>query len=246
MGVTVQYLGWASFLFTDSHGNALLTDPFLVGDEVKKIPKSPFDAKDIVADLIVVSHPARDHFQQGPQILANSPKTRCLGDHSTLIYIESFGFKDRGELTTAGAVYEMGDFKITAYDARHVAFARLPDKSLITGEPLVYIIEVSNGPTFFFGGDTSVTYDMKLWADLHHPDYAIIGIGGVQFPGGRTLDEMNPVSGAKCAELMGVKHVIPMHYWKDDSVDLLKENIARLNLDCDVIPMQYGEVLHLT
>jgi len=245
MSVHVQYLGWASFLFTDSHGNTLLTDPFLVGDPKKKIPKSPIDPKDIVADLIVVSHPARDHFQQGPQILSNSPKTRCLGDHSTLIYLENYGYKDRGELTTAGAIYEMGDYKITAYDARHIAFARMPGGSLITGEPLVYIIEIKNGPTVFFGGDTSLTYDMKLWGELHHPDYAIIGIGGVQFPDGRSLEEMNPDSAAKCAELLGVKHVIPMHFWKEDAVDRLRVNVEMLLPDCDVICLNYGEEIDL-
>lgn len=245
MGISLKYLGWACFLFTDRHGNTLLTDPFLAGDPGKKIPKSPVAPEELAVDLVVVSHPARDHFQQGPQILANRPDTKCLGDHSTLIYLEQFGLKDRGELTTAGAVYEMGDFKITAYDARHIAFSRLKDGTLLTGEPLVYIIEVAGGPTVFFGGDTSVTWDMELWGRMHRPDYAIVGIGGVQFPDGRSLEEMNPDSAAQCVQLLGARHVIPMHYWKEDAPGRLERNLRRLGLNCEVLRLNSGEQIEL-
>ena len=95
-------------------------------------------------------------------------------------------------------------------DARHIAFKHLPDGSYMTGEPLCYIIRVKDGPTCFFGGDTSLTYDMKLWGELFRPDVAFLGIGGVDLQG-RSLDEMDPPAAAICAEMLGVKTVISVN-----------------------------------
>lgn len=240
MSIKLQYLGWASFLLTDSQGNTLLTDPFLAGDDFMHVPKSPVDVKDVTVDLIIASHASKDHIEQAPAVLANSEKTRCLGDHVTLIYLGKHGYKGRGELTTAGAIYEMGDFKITAYDARHISFAVFGDGTYLTGEPLVYIIECKNGPTFFFGGDTSITYDMKLWGEVHNIDYALVGIGGVLFPSGRSLDEMNPESAAIACDLLGAKYAIPMHYREREYVERFGKNLqARGN--CELIDLLPGQ-----
>ncbi|MGM9356093.1 hypothetical protein ACTAZP_11740 [Flavonifractor plautii] len=127
--------------------------------------------------------------------MANSDTTKLLGDHSTLCLAERAGYggtwDPRMELTTSGATYVQGDFTIHAVDARHIAFKHFPDGSYMTGEPLCYIIRVKDGPTCFFGGDTSLTYDMKLWGELFRPDVAFLGIGGVDLQG-RSLDEMDP------------------------------------------------------
>lgn len=245
MSTKLKYLGWASFLFTDSKGVTMVSDPFLAGDEELGIPKSPQDPAKLVVDLVLASHPARDHFEQGPQIIANSEKTRVLGDHSTLITVESAGILGRGELTTAGATFEIGDYKITAMDACHIALSHLPDGSYLTGEPLCYIIEIKDGPTVFFGGDTSITYDMKLWGEVFHPDYALIGIGGVELGNGRSLDEMNPDTAALCCKMLGVKHVIPMHYRQPEYLQRLIANLAAQGGACTCIDLKPGMELTL-
>ena len=245
MDTKLKYLGWASFLFTDRNGVTMVTDPFLAGDEELGIPKSPQDPAALTVDLVLASHPARDHFEQGPQIISNSEKTRVLGDHSTLITVERHGIQGRGELTTAGAAFEIGAFKITAMDARHIALSLLPDGTYLTGEPLCYIIEIKDGPTVFFGGDTAVTYDMKLWGELFHPDYAIIGIGGVALGGGRSLDEMNPDPAAVCCSMRDVKHVIPMHYRQPEYLERLKANLAAQGGQCTCIDLKAGQEMPL-
>ena len=245
MSIKLKYLGWASFLFTDSKGNTMLTDPFLVGDESKHIPKACIDACDVRADFMIVSHPARDHFQQGPDVVRANGDIKVLGDHSTLVYLQKNGLPGHCELTTAGAIYEFGDFKITAYDARHIAFIHFQDGTCVTGEPLVYVIEVKDGPTIFFGGDTSITYDMNLWGEIHNIDYAIVGIGGVGFPDGRSLEEMNPDSAAIACKMLRAKHAIPMHYWKADAPEKMRQSLAQRGHECDVIVMNYGDEITL-
>ena len=117
-----------------------------------------------------------------------------------------------------------GDFTIHAVDARHIAFKHFPDGSYMTGEPLCYIIRVKDGPTCFFGGDTSLTYDMKLWGELFRPDVAFLGIGGVDLQG-RSLDEMDPPAAAICAEML----LSLIHISLKAAVSLLSKAIVLLS-----------------
>ncbi|MCC8126259.1 MAG: MBL fold metallo-hydrolase [Clostridiales bacterium] len=246
MSLKVEYLGWAAFILTGPSGTRAVTDPYLLGSSQTKVPASPVKPEDVDVDLIIVSHCAGDHFGQALEILSNSDKSKLLGDHSTLCLAERAGYggtwDPRMELTTSGATYEQGDFIIHAVDARHIAFKHFPDGSYLTGEPLCYIIEVKDGPTCFFGGDTSVTYDMKLWGELFHPDIAFIGIGGVDL-GGRSLDEMNLAAAEICAVLLGVKKVIPMHYRTEEYLEKFRQHLAVRCPKCECIAMKAGEMV---
>lgn len=248
MALKVQYLGWASFLITGPSGKTILTDPFLTGDDVLGIPATPVDYSDLAVDLILTSHPANDHFAQAIEIMGHSETTKILGDHTTMIMAELAGFGDlngpRCELTTSGATYPFGEFKIKAVDARHIAFRHLEDGRFITGEPLCYFIKTEGYPTIFFGGDTSLTMDMKLWGELYQPEIAIIGIGGVDLDG-RSLDEMDPEDAAVCAKMLGVKKVIPMHYRGKEYLERFKTALKKCAPSCECISMAYGDEMEL-
>ena len=248
MSLQVDYLGWAAFILTGPTGTRLVTDPYLSGNPQTKVPPSPVKPEDVHVDLVVVSHCAGDHFGQTLEILANSDTTKLLGDHSTLCLAERAGYggtwDPRMELTTSGATYVQGDFTIHAVDARHIAFKHFPDGSYMTGEPLCYIIRVKDGPTCFFGGDTSLTYDMKLWGELFRPDVAFLGIGGVDLQG-RSLDEMDPPAAAICAEMLGVKTVIPMHYRTQEYLEQFQQYLAVRCPECRCLAVEAGESVTL-
>jgi L-ascorbate metabolism protein UlaG (beta-lactamase superfamily) len=72
------------------------------------------------------------------------------------------------------------------------------------GEPVGFMVTLENGFRFYFAGDTFVTGDMRLWADLFRPELAVLPIGG-HFT-------MDPRAAAVAVELLGVKHVLPTHY----------------------------------
>lgn len=114
----------------------------------------------------------------------------------------------------------------------------------MTGEPLCYIIRVKDGPTCFFGGDTSLTYDMKLWGELFRPDVAFLGIGGVDLQG-RSLDEMDPPAAAICAEMLGVKTVIPMHYRTQEYLEQFQQYLAVRCPECRCLAVKAGESVTL-
>lgn len=248
MRCKVDYLGWASFILTGPGGTRMITDPYLKGDRRLQVPASPVKPESIRVDLIAVSHCAGDHFGQALEILENNHDAKLLGDHSTLCLAERAGYggvwDPRMELTTSGATYVQGDFTIHAVDARHIAFKHFEDGSYMSGEPLCYIIRVKDGPVCFFGGDTSLTYDMKLWGELFHPDVAFIGIGGVDLQG-RSLDEMAPPAAALCAQMLGVKKVIPMHYRTPDYLELFQTHLSVRCPDCECIAMKAGESIEL-
>ncbi len=60
------------------------------------------------------------------------------------------------------------------------------------------------GFTIYHAGDTALFGDMKLIGELYKPDVAMLPIGD--------LYTMGPREAACAIRLLGVKHVIPMHY----------------------------------
>jgi len=56
----------------------------------------------------------------------------------------------------------------------------------------------------YHAGDTALFGDMKLIGELYKPDVAMLPIGD--------LFTMGPREAAYAIRLLGVKHVIPMHY----------------------------------
>ncbi|WMJ86640.1 MBL fold metallo-hydrolase [Anaerocolumna sp. MB42-C2] len=60
-----------------------------------------------------------------------------------------------------------------------------------------------NSISFYASGDTSVTDYMVDKIPAYQLDYAVLPIDGIY--------NMNPEEAAKCAEIIGAKHVIPIH-----------------------------------
>jgi len=70
--------------------------------------------------------------------------------------------------------------------------------------PAGFVVELENGFRIYHAGDTDVFGDMALIRDLHKPDLAILPIGGHY--------TMGPRQAALAVELLGVQHVLPIHY----------------------------------
>lgn len=249
MGIELKYIGWSSFIFTDNKGFKMMTDPFLCGNKDFKILPSPIAPQAVKTDLIICSHCSSDHFAQAFEIMDANPNSKLLGDLATLAIAERAGYGNyldgRTELITAGAAYAKSDFIVHATSARHIAFQTLENGTFITGEPLCYIIEIKGGPTCFFGGDTSLTYDMKLWGDLYKPEIAILGIGGADL-NGRSLRELSPKDAAICAKMLGVKKAIPMHYRLKSDVEEFRRSMVEIYPDCQIIEMREKDIIELS
>ena len=51
------------------------------------------------------------------------------------------------------------------------------------------------GEQIFFGGDTSIHGDLKLYGELYHPHVAMLGVGGVTVHG-QSMTELYPEEAA--------------------------------------------------
>ena len=70
-----------------------------------------------------------------------------------------------------------------------------------------YVVEFESGFRVYHAGDTALFGDMQLIGELYHPDLALLPIGD------RLV--MGPFEAAHAARLLGVGHVVPIHYSPD-------------------------------
>jgi L-ascorbate metabolism protein UlaG (beta-lactamase superfamily) len=105
-----------------------------------------------------------------------------------------------------GGTVVVDGISVTMVPALHSAGDREGgvDTNLELGSPVGFMVTVENGFRFYFAGDTFVTGDMRIWAEMYRPELAILPIGG-HFT-------MDPRAAALAVELLGVKHVLPTHY----------------------------------
>ena len=100
-----------------------------------------------------------------------------------------------------GGTVTVDGVKLTLTDANHSSSA--PDGSY-AGEPSGIVVELEDGTTLYFAGDTCVFGDMQLIGRIYEPDVAVLPIGD-HFT-------MGPREAAVALELLGVKRCVPCHY----------------------------------
>ena len=104
-----------------------------------------------------------------------------------------------------GGSLRLGDLRVTMTDARHSSGYLDDDGRMVyMGEAAGYVVELEDGMTIYFAGDTSLFSDMKLVGELYKPSIAFLPIGD-RF----TMDPRQAGDGV-CAARRGP--VVPMHW----------------------------------
>jgi L-ascorbate metabolism protein UlaG (beta-lactamase superfamily) len=105
-----------------------------------------------------------------------------------------------------GGTVDVAGLRVSMTGAEHSAGDWNPggETTLYLGEPAGFVVELENGFRIYHAGDTAVFGDMTLIRDLFRPDLAMLPIGG-HFT-------MDPVGAALATELLGVRHVLPIHW----------------------------------
>jgi L-ascorbate metabolism protein UlaG (beta-lactamase superfamily) len=199
-GVKLTWIGHASFILDTPGGKRALIDPWMTGNPVA--PDSLQDPGDV--DLILLSHGHSDHTGDVVRLAKEkSPAAvMCmieLGDYLGSKGVENImGGNKGGTLSSEGV-------SVTLTHAFHSSSWGEEDGTIVyTGEPAGLIITLENGYRIYFAGDTTVFGDMALIGELYKPDLAMLPIGD--------FFTMGPMEAAKAVELLGVKHVLGMHY----------------------------------
>jgi L-ascorbate metabolism protein UlaG (beta-lactamase superfamily) len=235
-GVKLTWIGHASFILETPGGKRALIDPWMTGNPV--CPEALHDPGDI--DLILLSHGHSDHTadvvrlakEKGPAAVMCMIE---LGDYLGSKGVENIMGGNKGGTLSAEGI------SVTLTHAFHSSSYGEEDGTIVyTGEPAGLIITLENGYRIYFAGDTTVFGDMALIAELYRPDLAMLPIGD--------FFTMGPMEAAKAVELLGVKHVVPMHYGTFPLLvgtpQALRDELAKRGLtDVVVEELQPGDTL---
>jgi L-ascorbate metabolism protein UlaG (beta-lactamase superfamily) len=154
-------------------------------------------------DVIFLTHAHSDHL--GDLLaLAKKHRPKMVASFETCLWIESKGFENETCPMGKGGSQTVGEFEVTMTHAFHSNSIDENGVRHYGGEPAGYVIRMPEGFTIYHAGDTALFGDMKLIGELYKPDVALLPIGDRY--------TMGPREAAYAIRLLGVKHVIPMHY----------------------------------
>ena len=191
----ITYYGHSCFL-VDLNNIKILFDPFITPNPIVKNA----DLNSIEADFILITHGHEDHVAD-VEYIAKRTGAKLISNFEIVSW-----FASKKSIENSHPVNHGGKIKlengITAKYVNAVHSSVLPDGTY-GGNPGGWVIESSEG-SFYYSGDTALTYDMKLLSEFHDLNFAFLCIGD-NFT-------MGIEDSAIAAQFVGVKDVIGMHY----------------------------------
>ena len=186
------YYGQSCFLLETSSVK-LLFDPFISGNPLAK----EIDVEKIDADYILVSHGHGDHVADLVDIAKRTnAKVICMPEIAG--WLQKQGVTNIHDMNIGKFKFDFGTVRMVT--ATHSS--SLPDGSY-GGNPAGFVLDV-DGTQIYFAGDTGLTLDMKLLAELYQLEYAILPVGGNY--------TMDPDDAVIAAEYVNCSKVIGVHY----------------------------------
>jgi len=220
MGNTnITWIGHAS-ASVEFGEHVIYFDPWLDDNPVSTMKTSQVEK----ATAICVSHGHIDHIGDSFQLVRQTgAKLICSPELG--FYADSKGLKEGEEvygLNTGGSWYQK-DFTITMVPANHTSEIMgdgWVDGPIQPGSGAVgFILDIKNGATVYFSGDTGVCADMAIIRDLYRPDVAIMTVGGKYNMGYREA--------AYAAALILPEYVIPTHHGTFEDQQLNMDSLKK-------------------
>ncbi|MBY0542100.1 MAG: metal-dependent hydrolase [Sphingobacteriaceae bacterium] len=186
------YFGQSSFLLeTDTH--KFLFDPFISPNPLAKT----IDITKLEADYILVSHGHEDHVAD-LIVIAKQTKAKVIAMPEIINWVNKQGVDNVHSMNYGKYTFDFGTVRMVW--ATHSS--SLPDGSY-GGNPAGFVLEL-DGKQIYFAGDTGLTIEMKLLAELYKLNYAILPIGGNY--------TMNVDDAAIAANYINCDKIIGIHY----------------------------------
>lgn len=186
------YYGHSCFLI-EAAGKKFLFDPFIKDNPLAK----HINTEAIEADYILVSHGHGDHVADLVDIAIRT-QALVIAIPEVIGWIAKQGVKNVHPMNFGQHHFEFGTVRMVW--ATHSS--GLPDGSY-GGNPAGFVLEIDH-KQIYFAGDTSLTVEMNLLAELYKLNYAILPIGG-----NYTMDVDDAIIASKLIEC---PNIIGVHY----------------------------------
>jgi L-ascorbate metabolism protein UlaG (beta-lactamase superfamily) len=172
----------------------ILFDPFISGNPLAR----SIDVSSIKPDFILLSHGHGDHIGDILQIAA-SCSCKIITAFEVGTWLQNQGAADVVTMNHGGSI-DLNFGKVKLVNAIHSS--SLPDGSY-GGNPCGFVVKNQEN-TFYYSGDTALTYDMKLIGEQFNIDFAFLCLGD-HF----TMDIDDAL---RAADFVGTSKIIGMHY----------------------------------
>ena len=228
----IIWLGHSGFRI-EIAGQVLLIDPWMTGNPVFPAVRRA----DAIAGAthILLTHGHGDHATDVLPV-ARELAIPIVGQYDVMSHwaetegVETVGFNKGGTVA-------LGDVAVTMVNAVHSSSVGTPGGPAYAGTECGFMI-AGEGRVIYVSGDTDVTADMGVFADLHAPDIGILSAGGYF-----TMDMRRAGYAAKT--FFDFKTVIPCHYRTFPILEQSAEVVAAALPGVDVIEPQVMEAIVL-
>ncbi|MCB9964450.1 MAG: metal-dependent hydrolase [Rhodospirillales bacterium] len=224
---SITYYGHSCF-GVEHQGIHLLFDPFITGNPAA----SHIDISKIPADYILISHGHLDHVLD-VEAVARRTGAKIISTFEVVTWFGHKGLENHQAMNHGGTCHEPFGF-VKIVNAVHSS--SMPDGSY-GGNPAGFVIGLKDGPTFYYSGDTALSYDMKLIGDEFHLDFAMLCLGDHY--------TMGIEDAVRAAEFVGAHKVIGMHFdtFPPIAIEHKKALAAFSEVGRDLILPKIGQVI---
>ena len=204
----VTYYGHSSFGI-EIAGKNLLFDPFISPNPLAASIK----LDTIKADYILVSHAHQDHLADVPYLVERT-EAALVASHEIGVYFHGRGIKNLHRMNVGGSITVDG-ITIKAVNAIHSSSF---EDGTYGGIAMGYVVTAKEG-SFYFAGDTALTYDMKFIGENANLKFAILPIGDVFTMG---IDDA-----IKACEFIKCNNILGMHYDTFEPIKINKDEATK-------------------
>jgi len=218
----ITYYGHSCFQ-VEVAGKKLLFDPFITPNPLA----AEIDITQLDPDYVFLSHGHYDHVADVEAIVRQSGAL-LVGCYEVMAWFRAKGIENIHEMNIGGSwAFDFGSVTFTAA----VHSSSMPDGSY-GGQPGGFLIKTAEG-SFYYSGDTALTYDMKLIAAEGPLKFAALCLGD-NFTMG-VNDALTAAQWLGCRDVMGV-HYDTFPPIKIDSIGA-QETFKKAGCDLHLLPI---------
>jgi len=225
--VKLTYYGHSCFGI-ETNGVHLLFDPFISGNPLA----SHIDVNSVPADFILISHGHQDHVLD-VEVIAKRTGAKLISNFEVINWFAAKGFEN-GHSMNHGGGYDFDFGRVQYVNAVHSS--SMPDGSY-GGNPGGFVVTPKgSSSSFYYAGDTALTYDMKFIGDQNDIAFALLPIGDNYTMG---IDDA-----VRCAEFVGTNKIVGLHYntFPPIQTDLDRASRTFSQSGKDLILLEIGQI----